>query len=284
MLPLKGHVGDAVPLSATGSGSSTPVVFAIDPSTAAGVCSVSGNTLSLTAGGGCVVDADQPGDTEYRDAPTVQRTITVLRPQSITFTPPASAVTRGTLTLTASATSGGTVQFSIDTTSRAGACSVSHRVVSFTAVGSCIIDARQPGDATWAAAPQVRRSITVMYAFGGYLDPVAGGAVKRASTVPVRFTLTNAAGRRVSSSVAAALAAAGKVQVTLAGPGILPVRTPCTWNPVADFFVCNIKTPTAVRTGRVNQYTISATEKIESAVVVAIPVARAFNPATIHFY
>jgi hypothetical protein len=284
ILPLKGHVGDAVPLSARGSGSSTPVVFSVDPSTAAGVCSVSGNTLSLTAGGTCVVDADQPGDTEYLDAPTVQRTMTVLTPQSITFTPPASAVIRGRQRLTASATSGRTVQFAVDTTSGAGTCSISHGVVSFTGVGSCIVDARQPGDATWAAAPPVQRSITVMYGFGGYLNPVPGGAVKStASTIPVRFTLTNAAGRQISSSVAAALAAAGMVQVTLAGPGIEPVTTSCRSDAVAHVFLCNINTPPAVRTGRLNPYTISATEKIGDAVVVAIPIGGAVNPATIYF-
>jgi hypothetical protein len=107
--------------------------------------------------------------------------------------------------------------------------------------------------------------------------------VERASTFLVRFTLTNAAGRQISSSVAAGLAAAGKVQVTLAGPGIQPVTTTCRWNPVADVFVCNIKTPTAVRTGRSNPYTISATEKIGNAVVVAFPIGRALNPASIYF-
>jgi hypothetical protein len=284
ILPGNGDVGTAVPLSATGSGSSEPVVFGVDPSTAAGVCSVSGNTLSLTAGGTCVVDADQQGDTEYLDAPTVQQTMTVLRPQSITFTSPASAVTGGTYRPTASATSGGTVQFAIDTTSSAGTCSISLGVVSFTGVGSCIVDASQPGDAVWAAAPQVRRSMTVMYGFGGYLTPAARGAVKHtASTIPVRFTLTNAAGRQIRASVAAALAAAGKVQVTLAGPGIAPVTTTCGWDRFAGVFLCNIKTPTAVRTGRSNPYTISATEKIGDAVVLAIPIGRALNPTTIYF-
>lgn len=212
-------------------------------------------------------------------------TATVYQPlaQTITFTPPASAVTGGTHTLTASATSGRTVQFAIDATSSAGTCSISRGVVSFTGVGSCIVEARQPGDATWAAAPQVRRSITVMYGFGGYLNAVGRGVVKRDSTVPVRFTLTNAAGRQISSSVAAALAAAGKVHVTLAGPGIGPVTTTCRWNPVANVFVCNIKTPTALRSGRFNPYTLSATEKIGNAVVVAIPIGRALNPATIYF-
>ena len=34
-------------------------------------------------------------------------------------------------------------------------------VISFTGVGTCVVDANQAGNGTWNAAPQVQQSITV---------------------------------------------------------------------------------------------------------------------------
>ena len=64
-------------LSATGGGSGNPVVFSVASSSGPGVCTVSGTSVTFTAAGSCVIDANQAGNAQYVAAPQVQRTITV---------------------------------------------------------------------------------------------------------------------------------------------------------------------------------------------------------------
>jgi eukaryotic-like serine/threonine-protein kinase len=160
--PASGTAGGSAALSATGGGSGIPVVFSVDPSSGPGVCAVSGNTVTYTAAGSCVIDANQAGAGRYADAPQVQRTIMVNAiPQSISFTAPASGTVRGSAAL--SATGGGSgnpVVFSVDSTS--GVCAVSGNTVTYTAAGSCVIDANQAGNGRYADAPQIQRTITVV--------------------------------------------------------------------------------------------------------------------------
>jgi hypothetical protein len=149
--------------TATGGGSGNPVTFAIDASSTPGACSISGGVVSFTGAGSCIIDANQAGNTNYSPAPQVQQTVTVgTGSQTISFTSSAPSATVGgpTYTPTATSTSGLTVALTIDATS-SGICSISGGVVSFTAVGSCIIDANQAGDANYSAAAQVQQVVTV---------------------------------------------------------------------------------------------------------------------------
>jgi len=57
--------------------------------------------------------------------------------------------------------SGNAVTFSIDSSSTAGACSVSSSQVSFTGAGTCVIDANQAAGGVYAAAPQAQQTIAV---------------------------------------------------------------------------------------------------------------------------
>jgi uncharacterized repeat protein (TIGR01451 family) len=78
--PASGLVGAPATLSATGGGSGLPVTFSVDPSSGAGVCSVSGTdgtTLTYTAPGTCVIDASQAGTASYAAAPELTASITV---------------------------------------------------------------------------------------------------------------------------------------------------------------------------------------------------------------
>jgi hypothetical protein len=82
-----------------------------------------------------------------------------LIPQTINFTPPAFATvgTKATLTATGGA-SGLPVVFSINATSGAGVCKVSGTngaTINYLAVGKCVIDANQAGNATYAVAPTI---------------------------------------------------------------------------------------------------------------------------------
>jgi type II secretory pathway pseudopilin PulG len=147
--------------TASGGASGNAVVITLD-GTSTG-CSLSAGVVSFTAVGTCKIDANQAGNANYNAAPQVQQSITVNKGnQTITFTSanPSPVLVGGpTYTPTASATSGLGVTFTLDGTSTG--CSLSAGVVSFTAVGTCVVDANQAGTVNWNAAPQVQQSITV---------------------------------------------------------------------------------------------------------------------------
>ncbi|MGO9791442.1 MAG: hypothetical protein ACLP8S_18665, partial [Solirubrobacteraceae bacterium] len=105
-------------------------------------------------------------DTDPTDTDTADKTsILQAGPQqsqtiSFTSTPPASPTVGGTYPVAATATSGLPVSFSIDSTSTAGACSLSGATASFTGPGTCVIDANQSGNATYAPAPRVTQTVS----------------------------------------------------------------------------------------------------------------------------
>ena len=94
--PATGTVGKSATLTATGGGSGNPVVFTVDTSSGAGVCNVSGTngaTVTYTAAGSCVIDANQAGNADYTAAPQVTATITVDQaPAFVMDSPPLTAV------------------------------------------------------------------------------------------------------------------------------------------------------------------------------------------------
>jgi len=90
--PALGIAGQSATLAAAGGASGNPVVFSVDPSSGAGVCSVSGtdgSTLSYAQAGTCVIDANQAGNATYAAAPTVTAAVPVDQiPAFTTDTPP----------------------------------------------------------------------------------------------------------------------------------------------------------------------------------------------------
>jgi hypothetical protein len=143
--------------------SGLPVAFTIDAS-ASSVCSISGSSVSFLGAGTCVINANQAGNANYSPAPQVQQSFTVGRgSQSISFTstaPAAATVGGAAYTVTATATSGLPVAFTIDA-SAASVCSVTGSTVIFLASGTCVINANQAGNANWNAAAQVQQSFAV---------------------------------------------------------------------------------------------------------------------------
>jgi hypothetical protein len=172
--PSSGKVHGSGHLSATGGGSGNPVMFS---SGSGKVCTVSGSTVTYVAGGSCVVDANQAGNAEYAAAPQVQRTIKISKlPQSISFTAPPAGTVLSSAALTATGgASGNPVVFSVASSSGPGVCFLSGSTVSFGAPGSCVIDANQAGNAQYAAAPQVQRTITVTKPGQQYSPPPSEG-------------------------------------------------------------------------------------------------------------
>ena len=96
--PPLGVAGQSATLSATGGGSGNPVVFSVDPSSGAGVCTVSGTdgaTLQYQEPGRCVIDANQAGNASYAAAPAVTATIAVEQIPTFTVDSPPTTGTLG---------------------------------------------------------------------------------------------------------------------------------------------------------------------------------------------
>jgi hypothetical protein len=125
-------------------------------------CTLTGGVVSFTGVGTCVVDFNQSGNGDYTGATQKQQSIAVgVGSQTITFTStaPSSGTVGGTYTPTATASSGLAVAITLDATSTG--CTLSGGVVTFTAAGTCVIDANQAGNANYHAAAQKQQSVTV---------------------------------------------------------------------------------------------------------------------------
>ena len=156
--PITGtqYASSSLMLSATAS-SGLAVGFT---STTPTVCTVAGATLSLLISGTCIVQASQAGSTAYAAAPTVAQSFAVhLAPQTISFPAiPGTQYALSSLSPTATASSGLTVTFASTTTS---ICTVSGSTVSLLIAGTCVLQASQPGNSDYSAAPVVTQSFAV---------------------------------------------------------------------------------------------------------------------------
>lgn len=149
-------VNTAFSLSATASSGLT-VTFTSQTQT---VCTVAGNVASLIAGGVCTIAANQAGNASYAAAPTVTQSFGVtLLAQTISF----STIAGQTL---------GAAPFSVTATANSGLpvgivsltpaiCSVSGDTVTLAAVGLCTLEASQPGDSQYSAAPSAMQTFSV---------------------------------------------------------------------------------------------------------------------------
>ncbi|UPG93877.1 autotransporter domain-containing protein [Luteibacter aegosomatissinici] len=110
--------------------------------------------------------------------------VQMLAAQTITFNNPGSLQYGTSETLTASASSGLSVQFS---TSSAGVCTItSGGALTLVGAGNCIINANQAGDTTYAAAPQVTQTFAVTAVLPG--APTIGTATAADTQATVSFT------------------------------------------------------------------------------------------------
>jgi hypothetical protein len=151
-------VGTPLTLTATAS-SGLAVSYASSTTT---VCTVSGSTATFLAAGTCTITASQAGNSTYSAAISVSQSFTVkaatLKSQTITFNPIPAQTVGKTLTVSATASSGLAVTFTIVPN---GNCSISGSVVTFLNVGNCGVIANQAGNSTYAAAPAVGQIIVV---------------------------------------------------------------------------------------------------------------------------
>ena len=237
--PSPAAVGDPDYVVGANATSGLAVVFSADASSA-GICTVSGSSVSLDGAGTCTIDADQPGDATHQAAPQVQQSFTVgggapapsVQSVSFTSTAPAGALAGGSgYTVSATASSGLAVAFSADAAS-AGVCTVSGTTVSFVGAGTCTIDANQSGNASYQAAPQVQQSFavglsaqTISFTSAPPGSAVAGGAgytvtATATSGLAVAFTLSaGSAGVCTISGAAVSFVGGGTCTINADQPG-----------------------------------------------------------------
>jgi hypothetical protein len=148
-------VGTPLTLSATAS-SGLGVAFTSGTSS---VCTVSGTAATMLISGTCTIQANQAGNTTYAAAPQVSQNFSVNgESQTITFNTISTQTVGTPLTLSATASSGLGVTFASTTSS---VCTVSGTTATMLTSGTCIIQATQPGNASYAAATAVPQSFSV---------------------------------------------------------------------------------------------------------------------------
>lgn len=156
-LPATLLVGDPDHTLAAASTSGLPVSIT---SSRPAVATMDGPSLHLVGAGKTILTLAQPGDANWLPAPTLKRTVTVLRrPQTIDFPALAAlALDEPDFAPAATATSDLPVIYA---SSAPKVAAIVNGRIHLVGVGSATITATQPGDSTWAPAPPVRRTLLV---------------------------------------------------------------------------------------------------------------------------
>jgi len=154
-----------------GSGTQTVTVSATATSTLTvsfasatpGVCTASGTsgTVTIISPGTCTIHGSQAGNATYAAATMASQNFTVnAEAQTISFTGPGDQVlSTGSVSVSASSTSGLTVTFS--TSSSSSICTVSGTTVTLQGDGACVVKADQTGNSTYGVAPSVNQTINI---------------------------------------------------------------------------------------------------------------------------
>ncbi|HMG86783.1 MAG TPA: choice-of-anchor D domain-containing protein [Terracidiphilus sp.] len=209
---------------ATGGASGNPVTF-----TSAGACSLTGTTpgtatyMMNSGTGTCSVIANQAGNSTYAPAAQVTKTVTAtLTAQTITFTtnPPASAAYKTSFTVAATGgPSGNPVKFT-----SSGACSNSGATYTMTSgTGTCSVIANEAGNSSYAAAPQVTKTVNatqLAQTITFTTNPPASAAFKTTFTVAATG---GASGNAVSFTSSGACSNSGATYTMTSGTGTCSV-------------------------------------------------------------
>jgi alpha-tubulin suppressor-like RCC1 family protein len=235
---IAGKTIGSAPFSVSATASSgLPVTFS---STTPAVCTVSGSTVTLVATGTCSIAANQFGDATYTAAPQVLQSFPVsaaLFAQVISFNAlPNLPLGSNSFIPSATATSGLAVSFSSLAPS---VCLVTANMVTLVATGTCTIAADQPGNTSYAAAPQVLQSFQVTPALLAQTISFSALPNRVSGTAPFAISATASSGLTVSftsltsstcsvSGTTVTLLALGTctLQASQAGNGTYAVATP----------------------------------------------------------
>ena len=187
----------------------------------AGVCTVSGNTLTLVAAGICTLNASQAGNSVFAPATVVVVSFTVAAAaQTISFASPGNQ-TLGTApaALVASATSGLAVTFASTTP---GVCTVSGSTLTLLAAGTCSVSASQAGNSSFAAATAVINAFNV--AAAAQTITFASPGIQTLGTAPAALVASATSGLAVTfASTTQSVCTVNGSTLTLASVGTCTV-------------------------------------------------------------
>ncbi|MBL0124922.1 MAG: hypothetical protein IPP88_20120 [Betaproteobacteria bacterium] len=209
------------PITLTATATSGLTAFTFSTSSAASICTVATNQLTIVGVGTCVLTASQAGNANVASASANANVVINQASQTVTFAP-ASPVTFGVtpITLTATASSGLTA-FTFSTSSAASICTVATNQLTIVGVGTCVLTASQAGNANVASASananvvinQASQTVTFAPA-----SPVTFGVT------PITLTATASSGLTAftfSTSSAASICTVATNQLTIVGVGTL---------------------------------------------------------------
>jgi hypothetical protein len=152
----------SVALTGTGGTGTGSYLTALDASNTTPGCSVTGTTLTYTTAGTCVIAVTRSSDTNYLARTDVVSFSIGLASQTITFNSlSAKSYSSDTFTVSATSSASLTVVFTSGSTSVCTTSGTSGSTITLLGVGTCVINANQPGDTNTGAAGQVSQNFTV---------------------------------------------------------------------------------------------------------------------------
>jgi Fe-S cluster biogenesis protein NfuA len=192
--PGTGTIGGTYAASATATSGDTVAITLNGSSTG---CTISSGLVTFTAVGTCLVDFNDTtsGSSPYVSATQVQQSISVSARLANVISPstnPGTGTIGGTYAASATATSGDTVAITLNGSSTG--CTISSGLVTFTAVGTCLVDFNDTtsGSSPYVSATQVQQSISVSAGSGGGGGGGGGGGVITTTTTAPPTTTTTA--------------------------------------------------------------------------------------------
>jgi hypothetical protein len=222
---------------------------------------VSGTTLTSTSAGTCTVTATKAADTNYLAKSSAPTTVTIAKgSQTIEFTstaPDPAYVSGPAYTVTATGgASGNAVTFALDPASTG--CSLAGAELTFTATGTCLVDADQAGNANYDPAIQATQSFAV--ATDAVAPAVALTAPAAATAASMATTLTGKA--TVTWTGSDSGSGVGTYQVRWAraaySGGLGAWTYPAAWTSLTGTTL----TQTGLAKGYVYCYSVRATDKV----------------------
>jgi hypothetical protein len=172
-------------------------------------------------------------------------------------TAPSDVAVGASYTPAASASSGLPVTYAIDPSSTTNACTLSGSTVSFTGIGTCVIDAEQAGDFQYSAAARVSQTIDVVPA--PVLTPVISGTLGQDGWYVSNVTVS----WEVSSPVAASSCAPSTLSSDTTGTVVSCTSTSAGGSTTASVTIKLDKTkPTVSFTGDAGSYAVTQTVAI----------------------
>lgn len=182
MSPSAITVGSSATLSGTGGNGTGAYGYAVV--LGGSFCSISGNVITGTAAGVCMIQVTKAGDTNYQSAAINSNVSVGLGTQAaLTVTAAPTNIAFGSTTSLSSSGGSGTGAVTYAVTAGASFCSLSGGTLTGTGVGTCTVTATKAADANYSAA-----TATVDVGVGKAAQAALGGTV---SPSPVVFGTTS---------------------------------------------------------------------------------------------